>query len=110
MDSGASHDWGYIISEDYNPCHDNITVHIADGLRSKVAGTSSVFISKEIKLNLVLVIPNLDCNLVSVSRNKDKDAMMWHYLFGDSNLLYLKKLILCLFNKSPENFQYEVCQ
>ena len=52
----------------YNPCYGNSNVWIADGLLSKVAGIGSVVISEEITLHTVLLVPNLDCNLLSISK------------------------------------------
>lgn len=70
VDSGASdHMTGdATIFDLYNPCQNNVTVRIADGLLSKVTGTGSVVLSKDITLNSVLLIPNLDCNLLSISK------------------------------------------
>ena len=52
----------------YNPCYDNFTVRIADRSLSKVAGTGSVVISKNLTLDSLLLVPNLDCNLLSVGK------------------------------------------
>ncbi|RVW87157.1 Retrovirus-related Pol polyprotein from transposon TNT 1-94 [Vitis vinifera] len=43
-------------------------VRIADGSLSKVAGTGSVVLSRDLTLNSVLFVPNLDCNLLSISK------------------------------------------
>ncbi|RVW87496.1 hypothetical protein CK203_036334 [Vitis vinifera] len=43
-------------------------VRIADGSLSKVAGTGSVVLSRDLTLNSVLLVPNLDCNLLSISK------------------------------------------
>ena len=56
------------IFHNYNPCDENFTVKIADGSLSKVAGTGSVIISKNLTLDAVLFVPNLDCNLLSISK------------------------------------------
>ena len=70
VDSGASDH----MAEDpnrfhnYNPCYDNLNVRIADGSLSKVAGTGSVVISETLTLNSVLLVPKLDCNLLSISK------------------------------------------
>lgn len=70
MDSGASdhmtRDSSILIN--YKPCSGNLTVRIADGSLSKVSGTGSVVISKDLILDCVLLVPNLDCNLLSVSK------------------------------------------
>ncbi|RVW64572.1 Retrovirus-related Pol polyprotein from transposon TNT 1-94 [Vitis vinifera] len=43
-------------------------VRIADGSLSKVVGTGSVVLSRDLTLNSVLLVPNLDCNLLSISK------------------------------------------
>ena len=52
----------------YSPCYENYTIRIADGSLSKVVGTGSVVLSKDLTLNSVLLVPNLDCNLLSISK------------------------------------------
>lgn len=56
------------IFHNYNPCNENHTINTEDGSLSKVAGTSSVIISKDLTPNFVLLVPNLDCNLLSISK------------------------------------------
>ena len=57
----------------YSSCPNNLTVRIADGSLSKVVGTCSIVLSRDLTLNSVLLIPNLDCNLLSISKlNKEK--------------------------------------
>lgn len=70
VDSGASdHMTGdKSLFHHYNPCYDGLSVKIADGTLSKVAGTGSVTLSEDIELKSVLHVPNLDCNLLSVSK------------------------------------------
>ena len=70
MDSGASdHMIGDArIFSTYSPCHENFYVRIADGSLSRVTGTGSMVISKNLTLNSVLLVPNLDCNLFSISK------------------------------------------
>ena len=51
----------------YSPCASNLNVKIADGTLSLVAGKGSIRISESITLNLVLYVPNLSCNLLSIS-------------------------------------------
>ena len=70
VDSGASdHMTGdATIFYTYSPCPNNLTVRIADGSLSKVAGTGSVVLSRDLTLNSVLLVPNLDCNLLSISK------------------------------------------
>ena len=43
-------------------------VHIVDGSLLKVAGVDFVFIYKDLILDFVLMVPNLDCNLLSNSK------------------------------------------
>nr|CAN83808.1 hypothetical protein VITISV_026963 [Vitis vinifera] len=70
VDSGASdHMTGNLmVFHEYTPCHNNSSVRIADGTLSRVFGTGSVIISKDITLHSVLCVPKLDCNLLSISR------------------------------------------
>ena len=56
------------IFHEYNWCNENYTVQIADGSLSKVEGTGLIKISKDLILNSVLHVPNLDCNLLSISK------------------------------------------
>ena len=51
----------------YSPCTGNLKVKIVDGTLSPVAGKGSVHISESITLNPVLHVPNLSCNLLSIS-------------------------------------------
>ncbi|RVX20036.1 Retrovirus-related Pol polyprotein from transposon RE2 [Vitis vinifera] len=70
VDSGASdHMTGdATIFDTYSSCPNNLTVRIAYGSLSKVAGTGSVVLSRDLTLNSVLLVPNLDCNLLSISK------------------------------------------
>ncbi|RVW78478.1 Retrovirus-related Pol polyprotein from transposon TNT 1-94 [Vitis vinifera] len=70
VDSGASdHMTGdATIFDTYSSCPNNLTVRIVDGSLSKVAGTGSVVLSRDLTLNSVLLVPNLDCNLLSISK------------------------------------------
>ena len=70
VDSGASdHITGNLmVFHEYTPCHNNSSVQIADGTLSRVFGTGSIIISKDITLHSVLYVPKLDCNLLSISR------------------------------------------
>lgn len=161
----------------FNPCPNGLKVRIADGTLSSVIGFGSIAISKSLTLKSVLLVPNLTCNLLSVSKllkdqncvakftsfdcnfqdlssgktignakecaglylfedsknssqsnafvsqanidhnkkdfisNNDSAIMLWHYRLGHPNFVYLEKLFPTLFNnKSPKNFQCEVCQ
>ena len=70
VDSGASdHMTGDVnVFDTYDPCSSNYFVSIADGLLSKVVGFSSMAVSKDLTLHFVLLVPNLDCNLLSISK------------------------------------------
>ncbi|KAJ9679118.1 hypothetical protein PVL29_021141 [Vitis rotundifolia] len=52
----------------YSSCVDNLKVEIADGTLSPVASKGSIHISESITLNPVLHVPNLSCNLLSISQ------------------------------------------
>ena len=52
----------------YTPSQESLTVRIADGSLFKVAGTGSIVISKDLTLDSVLHVPNLNCNLLSISK------------------------------------------
>ncbi|KAJ9689558.1 hypothetical protein PVL29_014975 [Vitis rotundifolia] len=70
IDSGASDhmiDAHHLFST-YSPCADNLKVKIADGTLSPVASKGSIRISESITLNPVLYVPNLSCNLLSISQ------------------------------------------
>lgn len=56
--------------QNYQADTSNSSVRIADGSYSKVAGTgtSSVRITQNLYLNFVLHVPDLDCNLLSISK------------------------------------------
>jgi len=69
VDSRAS---GHMTSDisfiqDFQPCYENYTVSIVDDSISKVFGTSSVTLFKNLTLESVLLVPKLDCNLLSIS-------------------------------------------
>ena len=69
VDSGASDQTEDANAFDtYDPCSSNYFVCIADGSLSKVVGSSSVTVSKDLTLHSVLLVPNLDCNLLSISK------------------------------------------
>lgn len=53
---------------DFIPCTHNYSDQIADGSHFKVIGFGSIPLSKDIKLKSMLLIPNLDCNLLSISK------------------------------------------
>ncbi|KAK3008643.1 hypothetical protein RJ639_013452 [Escallonia herrerae] len=70
LDSGASdHMTGNSsLFYSYTPCRGNSRVKLADGTFSNVAGKGSVWLSKNIILHSVLHVPNLACNLISMSK------------------------------------------
>ena len=68
LGSFRSYDRRCFIFHKYKPCSDNLIVRIADGSLSKVAGTSSVVILKNLTLDSVFLVPNLDCNLLSINK------------------------------------------
>ena len=70
IDSGASDHmtWDIIVFNNYTPCYNNSTIRIADGIVSKVVGTGSVTLTKDITLKSVLFVPKLECNLISISK------------------------------------------
>ncbi|RVX18786.1 Retrovirus-related Pol polyprotein from transposon TNT 1-94 [Vitis vinifera] len=56
------------ILQNYKPSNGHSSVHIADGSKSKIVGTGSIKLTKELYLDSVLHVPNLDCNLLSISK------------------------------------------
>ena len=54
--------------QNYTLCSRDYKVCIADGSLPKVAGTGSVVISKDLTLDSILLVPNLDCNLLSIRK------------------------------------------
>ncbi|RVW46154.1 Retrovirus-related Pol polyprotein from transposon RE1 [Vitis vinifera] len=70
VDTGASdHMTGdAAILQNYKPSNGHSSVHIADGSKSKIAGTGSIKLTKDLYLDSVLHVPNLDCNLLSISK------------------------------------------
>lgn len=70
VDSGASdHMTGQSQQfTSYHPCPGNLKIRIADGTLSTVAGKGSVILSPHITLKNVLHVPNLACNLLSISK------------------------------------------
>ena len=41
---------------------------IADGFLSKVVGTGFIVVSKDLTLDFVLLVPILDCNILSICK------------------------------------------
>ena len=52
----------------YNLCSENFIVRIADGSMSKVVGIGSICLTKDLILKSVLLVPNIICNLLSISK------------------------------------------
>lgn len=70
IDSGASdHMTGeYRLFDTYKPSSGSHKVRIADGSLSPIAGKGSISLSNHLSLDSVLHVPNLTCNLFSVSK------------------------------------------
>lgn len=70
VDSGASEPMtgNFKLLDTYCPAKESHSVRIANGSCSKVFGSGNVHLSKDICLHDVLFVPDLDCNLLSVSR------------------------------------------
>ena len=70
IDSGATdHMTGSLkLFCSYNPCAGNKKIKIADGSLSVIAGIGSIVISPSLTLHKVLHVPNLSCNLLSISK------------------------------------------
>ena len=52
----------------FQPCDKDWKVRIVDGSLSKVAGIGSIVLSTSFTLHVVLFVPNLDCNLLFISK------------------------------------------
>ena len=81
IDSGAS---DYMIGDatifqNYTPCFEYYMVRIADGSFSKVVGTNFVVISKDLMLDSVLLVPNLDCNLLSIRKLTQENIVLLNF-------------------------------
>ncbi|KAL5857492.1 hypothetical protein ACOSQ3_004950 [Xanthoceras sorbifolium] len=64
----------------YTPCAGNKKVKIADGSLSSIAGKGSIKISNKIELKSVIHVPNLSCNLLSVSKlSQDSNCLIIFY-------------------------------
>lgn len=90
IDTGASDHMtdAYHLFTSYKPCSGNLKVKIADGSLSTVAGKGSVKISDSLTLESVLHVPNLFCNLLSVSQltkqaNCSAEFFSSHCIFQD---------------------------
>ena len=84
IDSGASDHMTSLSSlfKSYSPCPGNQKIRIADGRFSPIAGKGQINISNTIELQSVLHVPNLACNLLSVSKlSKDSKCRV---IFFDS--------------------------
>ncbi|KAJ9672956.1 hypothetical protein PVL29_026285 [Vitis rotundifolia] len=64
----------------YSCCAGNLKVKIADGTLSPVAGKWSIRISESITLNPVLHVPNLSCNLLSITQLTKKSNCSTKFL------------------------------
>ncbi|KAK3012704.1 hypothetical protein RJ639_009860 [Escallonia herrerae] len=90
IDSGASDNMTGDVSllHECSPCHENYKVRIVDGSLSTVTGIGKVIISERLILNSVLLVPNLSCNLLSISKiTQDLNCVVnfssTHCLFQD---------------------------
>ena len=52
----------------FTPCYDNLRVEITDGSLTIVSRKGSIKITENITLTSVLYVPNLSCNLLSISK------------------------------------------
>ncbi|KAG8479486.1 hypothetical protein CXB51_029679 [Gossypium anomalum] len=85
LDSGASdHMTGNLsLFHTYLPCHDHSRIRIADGSYSPVAGMGTVRLTENFSLDKVLHVPNLSCNLLSISKlTKDEKVLAEFSAFG----------------------------
>lgn len=58
----------YQLFSTYSTCAGDVKLKIANGLLSFVVGKGSIRISKYITLDSALNVPNLSCNLLSISQ------------------------------------------
>ena len=92
IDSGASDhmtSFSHLFST-YFPCSGHDKIRIADGSFSPIAGKGFIKLTEKINLNAVLHVPNLACNLLSVSKlSKDSNCRVTffesHCEFQDQN-------------------------
>ncbi|KAL5808353.1 hypothetical protein ACOSQ3_029044 [Xanthoceras sorbifolium] len=79
----------------FRPCNEGFTVRIADRTASKVIGTGCVKILDSITLNSVLLVPNFDCNLLSIHKlTKDQNCMTkFSHDLCEFQVLGLEKMI-----------------
>ena len=70
IDSGATNHMKSCskLFSSYNPCAGNKKVKIADGSLSAIVKTESIQLSPSLILHNVLHVPNLSCNLLSISK------------------------------------------
>ena len=64
------------IFQNYTLYYGNYTFHIADGSLSKVARTGSIVVSKDLTLDFVLLVPNLDCSFFPLVNSLKKRTML----------------------------------
>lgn len=61
----------------YTPCHNKSQIRIADGSYSPVARIGEVQMTESFSLDKVLHVPNLSCNLLSISKlTKDENVLV----------------------------------
>ena len=78
----------YQLFSTYSPCAGNVKVKIADGSLSSMLGKENVQLSNSVILESVLYVPNLSCNLLSISQlTKDLNCcakfLSTHCVFQD---------------------------
>ncbi|KAL4347548.1 hypothetical protein GQ457_17G010930 [Hibiscus cannabinus] len=67
----------------YLPCHDHSRIRIANESYLPVAGIGTVRLSENFSLDKVLQVPNLSCNLLSISKlTKDEKVLAEFSTFG----------------------------
>ena len=97
MDSGASnHMTGdTIIFDTYSSCPNNLTVRIADSSLSKVDDTGLIVLSNDLTLNFVLLVSNLDCNLLSISKLNKEERCVTNFFSTHSGFEFGEDVWLC---------------
>jgi len=84
IDTGASdHMTGDLDTlSNFKPCDQKITVFMADGTSSLVQGRGTAYVAG-IRLESVLYVPNLRCNLLSVSKITQDKGYLVIFSFAD---------------------------
>ena len=78
----------------FTPCSDNLRVEITDGSLTIVSRKGSIKITENITLTSVLYVPNLSCNLLSISKlTKDFNCIAKFSSSCEFKELYSRKKI-----------------